>query len=62
MYRSGIEDEGEDVLSTGCHGDDLMTPPDALLQMALKEAEQASNNEVILSQSDTIDSRSIYAW
>ena len=33
-------------LSTSYRGDDLMTPPDVLLQLSMKEAEKAANLNV----------------
>ena len=47
MCRNDVEDEATDVVS-GCHGDDLMTPPDVLLQLALREAEKAPDDEASL--------------
>ena len=37
----------EEDSSNGYHGDDLMTPPDVLLQLSMKEAEKAANHDVI---------------
>ena len=36
----------EERLSTSYRGDDLMTPPDVLLQLSMKEAEKAANLNV----------------
>ena len=45
--RNFIEDEpAEEHLSTGHHGDDLMTPPDVLLHLSMTEAEKAANLNV----------------
>ena len=47
-FRNFVEDEPavEERLSTSYHGDDLMTPPDVLLQLSIKEAEKAANFNV----------------
>ena len=49
-FRNFVEDEPavhvEERLSTGYRGDDLMTPPDVLLQLSIKEAEKAANFNV----------------
>jgi hypothetical protein len=47
-FRNFVEDEpaAEEHLSTGYRGDDLMTPPDVLLQLSMKEAEKAANLNV----------------
>ena len=47
-FRNFVEDEPavEERLSTSYRGDDLMTPPDVLLQLSIKEAEKAANLDV----------------
>ena len=47
-FRNFVEDEPavEERLSTSYRGDDLMTPPDVLLQLSMKEAEKAANLNV----------------
>ena len=46
-YRNFVEDEpAEERLSNGYRGDDLMTPPEVLLQLSMKEAEKATNLNV----------------
>ena len=50
LRDSVVDEPVEEHLSDSYHGDDLMTPPDVLLELSMAEAEKAADLNVIMQQ------------